>query len=385
MSEKKYGLLDVLQHADEQMIYEAGQPWENRRKNLAGRAGMRVAGLLLVLAVGLMGIFHEQVEAAISEITSLLAAHWGNSRDLSSYAKSIHQTQTNNGIRMTIEEVVMDTNRIRVCAEVSVEPDSSVKAENLENFENLWAAIGSVWIDGEYLDGIVLTGSYIWTEDEYTDERMSAGTDAAGSGRVYLEYSFEEGAVSDDMSEVELMIWLKQKEEDGSFDAAGEFRFSFEATKEQLQAESHTIPLDVDIDAGSGLTLHPKELRYTDLGGRITVNCSSDPRIWHSEGYEEGTFRYYDIPYLLEITDSQGNSSWFWPAGSYYEEDDWKELLFDYQGGTPPAEDAEYLEIRLYRAETVWVSGTEDGAGESETEGNLADPEEIANVRVDLK
>lgn len=359
MNEKKYGLLDMMQHVNEQIIYETGQPWKGKKKSFARSTGTRVAGVLLVLALGITGIFHEQVEAAISGISAILADYLGNSRDLSPYVKEVNQTQTDNGIQMTLKEVVMDTNRILVSASLSFGPEASEKADE---FENLFGYIGSAWIDGTYLEGI-----------------MNIGAETEEPDNLIFEYDFE-GDVSEDMSEVELLIWLGDHRADGTIEPAGEFRFTFEATKEQLQATTKTIPLDADLDAGDGLIFHLEELSYTDLGGRIRVSCSEDPRVWYGEG--EG--RYYDIPYDLQIRDNQNNWTAYQAAGNYYEAEECTELLFDSTGGNPPADDTEYLEISLRRNDLVPASEKEE-AKETEEEAVVTAPETVAKVRVDLK
>lgn len=95
MNRERYGLLDALQYADEQMIYEAGQPWTKKKKKLWDSPGMRAACVLLVAVIGITGVFHEQTAAAISMISAYLSAYLGNDRDLSSYTEVINQTQTN--------------------------------------------------------------------------------------------------------------------------------------------------------------------------------------------------------------------------------------------------------------------------------------------------
>lgn len=326
MREERYGLLDAMQYVDEGMIYEAGQPWIGEKKKGLVSWGTRAACVLLVAVMGITGIFHEQVAAAISKFTSYLSEWLGNERNLLPYTEVLDQSQTDNGVSMTLKEVILDGNRMLV----SVETDFEEEEKRAVDFECLWAYIGAVWINGEYMDSLDIIGSQTENPNQYI-----------------MGYSFEEGAVPDDMSEVKLLTYLANTNEDGMNEPVAEFTFSFAVTKEQLQAETAVIPIDVDMKTEEGITLHLEDLVYTDISSRIRVSCSDDPRIWYGEG--EG--RWYDIPYSLEIEDDQNNRMAYYPVGNYYEEEAPSEILYESDWGTPPAADAGYLKIRLYKQE----------------------------------
>lgn len=374
MSDERYGLLDALQGADEQMIYEAGQPWTGKKRSIASRTGVRAACALLAVIVGTMGIFHEQVATAIENLGAFMAEYFGNTRDLESYISTLNQTQTDNGISMTLQEVIMDQTRLIVCAEIAFDEEAGVDDTD---FNNLWAYVNSVWIDDEYLEA----GTIIGVQTENTN-------------RFVMQYPFDGQAVSEDMGKVELQVQLADSLPDGMNERVAQFDFSFAATREQLQAQTTVVPLDQDMDAGDGIVLHLKDLAYTDIGGRLRVGCSRDPRIWHEEDED---VRWYDVPYSFEVEDDQGNLMTYDLTLNYDEEDDLTELVFDSSYGNRPADDAKYLLIRLYRSESVLASERyqelgiskeeleEEWATEGETDGMMLVPRQVGEeLRIDL-
>lgn len=360
MREERYGLLDALQHTDEQMIYEAGQPWMEKKELTFWRMG--AACVLLVAAIGITGIFHEQAAAAISRFTTYLSKWLINERDLLPYTEVLNQTQTDNGVSMTLKEVVMDANRMLVSVETDVEEGMYKRKVD---FEKIWAYIGAVWINGEQIDSLNIIGSQTEKFNQYV-----------------MEYSFDGETVPDDMSEVKLLAYLAQTNEDGVHEAVAEFTFSFTATKEQLQAEETVIPLDVDMETDEGIVLHLEELTYTDIGARLKVNCSADPRIW----YDEGEIRWYDIPYSLVIEDDQNNVMHYYEVGNYYDEKVLKEIVYESDRGTPPSADARYLKVRLYKQESTPYSEYKDEKQEDEADFVPEFPEQIGEeVRKEIR
>lgn len=355
MNEKKYGLLEILQQADDQIIYETGQPWQKRKRKWD--MGTKAAGILLVAAIGLMGIFHEQVTAAIRGFSTFLGEFMENTRELDPYTETMDLTQTVDGISLTLEEVVLDSNRLLALFEMNFDEAAAKKAED---YECLWGYIGRLKIDGTYLDSLA-----------------ASGTQMDADGQIVMEYSFEEDAVSENMSAVELEVQIADQKTGGWSDPVADFKFSFETTKEQLQAKTKVTPLNVEMDTGEGITLQLKEMRNTDLGSRIRVAFSTDPREWYGEGEE----RFENIPYDLEIEDDQGNCIRYSVAGTYLEEEI-TDVLYESIFGTPPAEDAEYLTIRLYKNEIQPYQ--ENAETNKEPDEPVQFPEPIQEMRVDL-
>lgn len=181
------------------------------------------------------------------------------------------------------------------------------------------------------------------------------------------------------MSEIKFLAYLANTKADGISESVAEFTFSFAATKEQLQAKKTVIPLDVDMDTGDGITFHMEALAYMDVGSRIRVGCSADPRIWKGEGEE----RYYDIPYTFEIEDDKNHIMHYDLVGNYFDDDEMNEIMYDSNGGTPPDSNTKYLKIRLYKSELV--EAAELGIEESEEIELFNMPKQIGEeIRVDL-
>lgn len=361
MREERYGLLDVLQHADEQMVYEAGKPWMGEKKKGLASWGTRAACVLLVAVIGLTGIFHGQAAAAISRFTTYLSEWLGNERNLLPYTEVVNQSQTNNGVSMTLREVIVDENRMLVSVETAFEEESQKEVD----FEDLWGYIGAVWINGAYMDSVNIIGSQ--TEDP---------------NRYVMEYFFEEGTLPAEISEVKLLVSLAKANEDGRNEPVAEFTFAFTAAGDQLRAETAVIPIDVDMKTEEGITLHLQDLAYTDIGGRLSVRCSADPRVW----YEEGEIRWYDIPYRLVIEDDQDHVMFYCPVSNLDEDEEVREIIFDSDWGTPPAADARYLKIRLYRQECTPYSEAAEMKQEDEEDYIPEFPQQIGEeIRKEIR
>lgn len=148
MSQKHFELLEALQCADDVFVDAAGKDWEQKKRPYFRRAGIRAACMLLIAAAGLGGVFHKQVAEAISSFTTRLAEWMGNDNDLRQYTEVVDETQTKDGVSMTLKEVLIDASNIRAAVEVSWE-DGIVTGHP-------WLYYGAIYINGEYVDTLML-------------------------------------------------------------------------------------------------------------------------------------------------------------------------------------------------------------------------------------
>lgn len=354
MSGRHYELLELLQNADEQMVYQAGQPWAEKKKRFPVSAWACAACIALVIFAGTVGIFHEQVVAAIREFTTRISEIIVNRKDLQPYTEVINQTQTKDGVSMTLDEVVLDSHRILATVEVSSDVPVVIDDRGLSN---QWPLLASVKMDGEYLDSLMMS--------QYMTDLP---------GQYVLEYSVEEGEIPQNFSEVELFINYGMTNAESQWENKVDFTYSFAATKQELLRKSATIPIDADITAGDGLVFHLEEITYTDASARMKMTCNKEP----GTRTEEDGDSYYSLPYYysLDVEDDRGNCMSFDVLENSYN-DETRELTCESFLGTPPEESTAYLDISLVRFKPVFVMEEENGKEPEE--------EKVGEIRVGLE
>lgn len=354
MSREHYELLELLQNVDDQMIYEAGQPWKAKKKRFYAPAGGACAACIaLAVCLGVFGGFGERAVAAIREFTTRISEIIVNEKDLQPYTEVINQTQTKDGISVTLDEVVLDSHRI--LATVEAVSDTPVVIDK-RGVSNQWPSLVSVKMNGEDME-CIMNSQYM------TDQ----------SGQYVLEYSFENGEIPQELSEVELLINYGMTNEEGMWESRADFIYSFAVTKQELMQQSVTLPIDADITAGDGLVFHMEELTYTDASGRMNIICNKEPGTWT----EEEGYRYYSLPYYysLDLEDDQGNCLSFDVLENSYNKET-RELTCESFIGTPPAENTAYLDISLVRFKPVFVTEEDSGAEPEE--------ERVGEIRVEM-
>lgn len=333
MNRKHFELLEALQYADDTFVETAGQPWNGKKKRILESAGVRAACMLLVAAAGLGGIFHEQVAAAISSFTTQIAQWLGNENDLRPYTEVINEKQTENGVTMTLREVLIDASSINAAIDVSWE-DGVVTGRP-------WMYYGAIYVNGEYVDTLMLRSYEMEAEGQYV-----------------LSAPYQEGAVPQEIENAELMIRFVQTQEDNTIDGIADFNFAFETSGENIREQIRVLPVDRTLKTEDGLVFHVQDIAYTEASARVHVQMEGEPRTFYGEGEE----RYSEIHYRLDMTDDKGNRMLF-EAVDYDEETG--ALVLDCAYGTPTVDTAEYLDIELVEYSTVPVSAIgEEPSGE---------------------
>lgn len=113
MSQERYRFLELMGNIDDEQVFHSCQPWqEEGKKKILSRHGRMAACAVLVLALGMMGIFHQQVEAAIRNFTVHIAEMLGVSGELDPYTQVIGVSQKKDGVMLTLEEVILAENQL---------------------------------------------------------------------------------------------------------------------------------------------------------------------------------------------------------------------------------------------------------------------------------
>lgn len=364
MNEKRY-LLEILQQTDEEMIYQAGQPWKknSRGRAFAGHTGVWAACALLTVTAAVGGVFHKQVAAAIQEFRTQIALLMNNEKDFSSYTEILDQTQTVNGISMTLKEFILNDNRMTAMVEAHREDGQELPTDQA------FVYLGSLTLDGEWMDGI-----------------MGVNSDM-GDGQYLIEENYEDGRIPEEVSAVELVVQYAEKstEEERMWESAATFTFKFKASRKDLTQQMKVIPLDFDLEMSDGLKFHFKELESSSSVSRVRAVCSKDPRTYGENDQGE---TYDFLEYSLNIEDDSGNVMSY-DALRYDETTG--EIFFDSTYGTPPDADAASLDVQLYKQAGIPVDALEDGETElaspiwDEYGQDIAFKKDVAEFHVELK
>lgn len=333
MSENRFRLADTMQMVDEEIIRQAGEEWQRQEKKRDGfgRSGaVKAACALLIMALGLGGMFHEQVSAAIKRIAEQIGEIFGFEEELAPYTEVIGISKTVNGLSVTLQDVILDNSRVIAFLTWDSEASGEEPITEEGRFARI-AFVNSLTVDGKEIEGVA-------------DHCYDTGT----PGEYVVAQYFEAGSLPEHMSEVELNInayeGITDEDPEGT---GGYFTYKFRVTKDELAKEVSTISLDSRIEAGEDLTFTIRELSSTKLSNRVSVQCEGDPRTWlEMKNFDGTTEEVENLDWCLYLKDQEGNQAWC-PAILYDEKSG--TLIFESEGGVIPAAKGDTIEIQLSR------------------------------------
>lgn len=346
---QKFDFAEEFGKIDETLIAEADKPWTVKKGSvikLYRRKIVQAAALLLVFGIA-AGNSH--VQAAVKKFAAKISEALCLSKDLSDYTENINQTQTKDGLSLTINEVILDDYNLIV----------SLTADY-----------------GERKDT-----SYVWIDEEKTQingkNYQSYGSSVLGcemNPELYAQNHTEKDKVliqeysnlrlPDGDISVHLVLGVGEEQfvSENEPERITEFAYDLNITAEQIKAQTVKKELDLEILLDSDKSVTLKELVINDLCARMTVDGVkwSDP--WFAE---------YEVK--LKGRDSFGNPVSFQCIGS----PNGDEMRFAtsfygyYESGvvlnedtclmSVPDKDSEYLDLQLYKRKIIWEdTSTED-------------------------
>ncbi len=330
MSENRFQLAEALQLVDEEVIRQAGEPWEKHKKGYKGSAVVKAACALLIVTVGLCGIFRGQVSAAAKRIAEQIGSIFGFEEELAPYAEVIGTTETVNGLSVTLQEVILDDSRVIAFLTLDEEADWGDPVSEDGHLMRT-AFVNSLCVDGKELESVA-------------DHCYETGT----PGEYVVAQYFAEGTLPETLSEVELNLNVYEApDEEGSDERGGLFTYRFQVTKEELMKDVSTVSVNGRIEAGEGLAMTVREITSTKLSNRILAECEGDPREWLDVTNYDGTAeKVENLDWCLYLTDARGNRAWC-PAILYEEESG--SLIFESEGGVISVAPGDTIEVQLGR------------------------------------
>ena len=303
MKKDEYSFLELFGNIDDEYITQALQPWKGQtRRFMIYHIGRKAACLAIIVMLGLCLAFHDQVSAAVSRFTTMIAEILQVTDDMTSYTDIINTTQEKNGISVTLNEVVLSENALY----------ASVKLDDVDGDNNHGISVGeNIKIDGK--------------EYECNSSRVYQKKNLEENDKQYVvEWIYDDGVPLKKKANIEITIVVHKKIED----VEGEpFTFTFVASKEDLQNNV------VHLELNQRISLDEKEVIIKEF------SINSVMSILKIEGDE---FFSDKNLYYVEMTDIDENKFFY-----YLVSNKGKQYIFQTDGDVPSS-DSKWLEGQIY-------------------------------------
>lgn len=270
MKKDEYSFLELFGNIDDEYIAQALQPWKGQtRRYMVYHIGRKVACLAIIVMLGFCLAFHDQVYAAISRFTTMIAEILQISNDLAPYTDVINTTQEKNGISITLNEAILTDNSLLV----------SVNLDAGDEYDGVGISAG---------ENIKINGS------EYTCDFSSVYLKQnleENENQYVVEWTYDDVVPLPEKADIEIGIVVHKQIDDIEGEA---FTFAFSALTEELQKNTVHLKLDQKISLGEGEAVI-REFSINSVTSSLKLECD----ILYPEKEQ----------YCIEITDMQGNKS----------------------------------------------------------------------------
>lgn len=112
---KEFDFLREFGEIDGNLVENAGREWKRKKYGIFQLYSRKIAGIAILAMVCIAAMSNSRVQAAVREFTTKIGEALGLSKDLSYYAEIVDQTQTKDGISLTLKEVILDDRVLAVC------------------------------------------------------------------------------------------------------------------------------------------------------------------------------------------------------------------------------------------------------------------------------
>ena len=330
---KKFDFSKEFGNIDSKYIEEAEGEWKGKKETWTPNLWSKVAAACVIVALGSVIFSNPQVQAAIKSLTLSIGETLGFSNGIESYTEVLNTSKTDNGIKVTLKEVVLDDGVLLAKVHAEKEDPSS---EIYFTSTGISIEYQKSTINGQKIDEYG-SGSYL----PYSDEDLGDGVSEDTYDAV-LESRFQNSADLGENPEVHLVLGAYTEE---TFDAdpSATFEFDFSIPHADLMKQTvHKELDDISIETDEG-TVKLTDISMNKLQSTILAEVPVELR----QNYELS----------LQGTDSKGNQIQYELNGS--PEDDSQPCTFKtnfwgrYQMDSEepvlliPDIDSEYLELQL--------------------------------------
>ncbi len=348
MSKKDIVPIELLNDLDDQLIVQTDTVWENmkmtskKKKTFWKNSMVKAACMLLVIMS--VSMIHPGMRAVMANTFSKLGSLLGIRENIAEYTEIINQSQSKNGITVSLEEVVRIDNSMAFLIDMSWD-DTVVLSEVLEKPEIYYPR--NIKYNGEEI--VAESGNYAEGNIE-TDEKNKA--------RFVNCYNYCDGALPDQIKTIQLEMdvyktqTLEMNEEPTHF----EFKFSVSNSELTQHIKEYTHKKEYNIIGGADASIAEdntdadKKMPFTWEKVMITP-LRSYIAITPNEAMKK-ELEQHTAEYFMKGTDSKGNSLFFRYNENNTFEAVFEEYLSSLEKFNMPDLESEWLELQLYKAPT---------------------------------
>lgn len=327
----KFDFSKEFGNIDSKYIHEAEEKWVVRKKSKTSyycRAAAACAALVLVSVL----FFNPTVQAKMKALALSIGESFGFSSGVDSYSEILNSSRTDNGITVTLKEVVLDDGVLLAAIH-----------EKISSTEDLYFEIDTAetTINGENMDSYG-SGTYL----PYTIRDLQNSCIEEEADEI-LENRFRTPSELGENPSVHLVIQACRTDELDK-EAVGRFSFDFTVSRAEMKKQTlHKTLADTSIITEAGTVIF-KEFSLNPLQSAITAELP------------ERLLGGYELQ--LRGNDSKGNKVWYRLSDAVSEDFlTWNfrtDLWGAYEDGeiidenakrlAIPDMDSEYLELQLY-------------------------------------
>ena len=326
MKEDGFEFLELFGNIDETFILQALQPWEGQTGRYAAyHMGKKVACLFIILMLGLCMVFHNQVYAAISRFTTMIGEILGLSDDLMPYTDIIHTTQRQDGVEITLNEVIWTGSSFL----------ASVHAEGIDESDGASMSVGeNIEINGQKM---ICDSLKVYRKE---------GIGETGSNYV-IEWNYDSSMQINGKVEIQLEIVLHRHMDDLEGQA---FVFAFSASQEELQKNTFCMEVNQKIEIGNGEAIL-KEISLNSVVSSIRLECK-DISLEKSQ-------------YYMKVTDMDGKEFLYSLIGM-------QDGMCTFQNDRDlPSMENKWLDVQMYALPYEWEEDDKNSGLEGGQLGNV--------------
>ena len=326
MKEDGFEFLELFGNIDETFIFQALHPWEGQTGRYAAyHMGKKVACLFIILMLGFCMVFHNQVYAAISRFTTMIGEILGLSDDLMPYTDIIHTTQRQDGVEITLNEVIWTGSSFL----------ASVHAEGIDESDGASMSAGeNIEINGQKM---ICDSLKVYRKE---------GIGETGSNYV-IEWNYDSSMQINGKVEIQLEIVLHRHMDDLEGQA---FVFAFSASQEELQKNTFCMEVNQKIEIGNGEAIL-KEISLNSVVSSIRLECK-DISLEKSQ-------------YYMKVTDMDGKEFLYSLIGM-------QDGMCTFQNDRDlPSMENKWLDVQMYALPYEWEEDDKNSGLEGGQLGNV--------------
>lgn len=370
---KKFDFFKEFGKIDSKYIHEAEDEWKAEKKIWMPKPWNKVAAACVVVAFGFVFFSNPYVQAAMKNLTLSIGETLGFSKEIESYTDVLDASKTENGITVTLKEVVVDDGVLlaKIHAQKADLKTQDETADSKEfSFANLNFDIDAQnsTINGQKIEEYG-SGSYL---PYSVDELMENGLDENVYDGV-LESRFNYPVEIGESPKVHLVLGAYDGEE-LERNPFAIFQFDFSISHAELMKQTiHKELTDTAIETGEG-TVKLTKISMNKLQSSITAEIPDE------------LYGKYEMELLG--TDSKGNPVRYELSESVENEVNQWEFKTSFWGMYLMTEEpvllipdvaSEYMELQLYIREPymleediIWEDDTYIEVGETAAEEIMA-------------